>query len=121
DAVLRIGTALHRNDDITAVVSNFSIEKPFLLIGPLVNQFVPRLRCAELMKEKLVIVNLRTEFVFLVRLVVTTVAKPAAVLFPRSVGKFDPIHQIWSILASPHVANFPLLPIGAGRGEAISH
>ena len=102
-----------------AVVGDFSIEKPFLLIRSLVDQFVVCLRGAELVEEKFVIVNLSAEFVF--GFVVTAVEKSAAIFFPRRVREFDPIHKILPIFAGFHIAHFPLLPIGAGGGEAISH
>src|SRR5437588_440813 len=89
--------------------------------GSLVNQFVLRLRCAELVEEEFVIVNLRTQFVFLVRLVVAAVEKSAAIFFPRRIRKLDPVENILSILAGLDVAHFPLLPIGAGGRETISH
>src|SRR5215470_14085578 len=73
------------------------------------------------MEEKFVIVNLRAELVLLIGFVVTTIEKSAAVFFPRRVGELDPIQQIWSILAGLYVAHLPLLPIGTGAGEAISH
>src|SRR5262249_54390909 len=40
DAVLSFGTALHRNDEIAPIIGDFSVEEPFLLIGPLVDQSV---------------------------------------------------------------------------------
>src|SRR4029453_6198541 len=64
DAVLWIGTALHGNDEIAAIVGDFSIEKPFLLIGTLVDQFVLRLLRAESGEEKFGIVNLRAKVFF---------------------------------------------------------
>src|SRR6266568_3163420 len=73
------------------------------------------------MEEEFVIVNLRPEFVFLVRLVVAAVEKSAAIFFPRRSLKLDPVENIWSILAGLDVAHFPLLPIGAGGRETISH
>src|SRR5262249_21759913 len=119
DAVLWIRAALRRNNEILAVVGDFGIKKPFFLVWPLVDQFVLRLRRAEPVEEKFVIVNLGAEFVF--GFVVTTIEKSATVFFPRCVGELDPIQQILSISATLDIAHFPLLPIRTGGGQAISH
>src|SRR5205814_5278278 len=85
DAVLGIGPALHINDEIAAIVRDLRIKQPLLLVRPLVNQFVLRLRRSKLMEEELVIVNGVSEFVFLVRLVVTAVKKSGAIFLPGGV------------------------------------
>src|ERR1700730_503403 len=101
------------------IVGYLGVEEPILVVGPLVNEFILRLRRAELMKEKLVVVNLRAEFVFLIRFVVAAVKEPAAVFFPRRTREFDPVELIRSVFACLDVAHFPLLPIGTGGRKAI--
>ena len=71
------------------------------------------------MEKQFVAVNLRAQFVFLIRLVVTAVEETPAVFFPRRAGKFDPVEDILSIFPGLDVADFPLLPIGTGGGESI--
>ena len=88
------------------------------MIGPLVNQFVLRLRCAERVEKQFVIVNRRTQF--LIRFVVTAVEETAAIFFPRRARELDPVEDILSIFARLDVAYFPLLPIGPGGGESVS-
>ena len=73
------------------------------------------------MEEQFVIVNLRSQFVFLVRFVVTAVEKSAPVLLPGRVRKLDPVEEVWSIFRGLDVAHFPLLPIGTGARETVSH
>ena len=72
------------------------------------------------MEEKFVVVNLRSKFVFLVRLVVTAVEKAGAVFFPGRAGELDPVQHIRSIFAGLDVAHLPLLPIGTGAGQSVS-
>src|SRR5437868_13805755 len=73
------------------------------------------------MEEEFMIVNLGAKLVLLIRFVVTTVEKSAAIFFPRRIRELDPIQQILSILAGLDIAHFPLLPIGPAGSETISH
>src|SRR5207244_1554512 len=55
------------------------------------------------------------------RLVVTAVEKSAPVFFPGRVRKLDPLEEVWPILPTLDVAHLPLLPIGTGSRETVSH
>src|ERR1700731_5227053 len=103
-----------------SIFSDFLVEEPFLLIGAFVKQFVVGLWRAELVEENFVAVNLRAQLVLLVRFVVATVEKTAPVFHPGCAGEFYPINLVVSIFPRLDVAHFPLLPIRAGGGEAVS-
>src|SRR4029077_9392183 len=72
------------------------------------------------MEEQFVIVNLRTQFVFVVRFVVAAVEKSAVVFFPGRTRELDPVDRVWTIFSGLHVAHFPLLPIGTGGCQSVS-
>src|ERR1051325_7885995 len=69
DPVPGVGALVDRDDEITTVIRDGPVECPLLLVGPMIDQFVRRLGCAQAGVKELLEKEAALEFVFLFRLV----------------------------------------------------
>ena len=62
-------------------------------------------------------------FVFgvFVGFVVATVEESLAVVRPGCAGKFNPFEMVCQILTGIYIPHLPLLPVGTGTRQAVSH
>ena len=121
NAVPMIRPLPHADHQITPIVRHVPAEAPLLLIRPLVNQRVLRLRGADTMIKKLLKIIRALQRFARFRLLVTAVKKALAVLRPGRAGELDPLQFVRQIRPRPHVAHLPLLPVRAGHGQPVRH
>ena len=81
DAVPRIAALRDIDDEISAVIRDLRLHEPVLVIGPLINEHVLRLRRAEFVEVDLVKIIRRLELVG-GRFVITTVEEAVPLLVP---------------------------------------
>src|SRR5438045_2777361 len=104
-----------------AIVSYVAGKSPLLLIGPMINQFVLGLRCAEKVIVKLLEIVDVLEGMGRIRFIVSTVKESLAIFGPSRAGRFDPLDLVRQIAGGIDLAHLPFLPVRAGGGQAISH
>ena len=104
-----------------AVLRHLPAETPVLVIVPLINQFVVRLRRADPVIVKFLEIIYLGHLRGFGGLIETAVVKALIVLRPRRAGEFHPLQIVAQILAGPHVAHLPFLPIRTGRGQSVGH
>ena len=110
----------HRDDQILAVVGHVAVELPLLLVGPLVDEDVLGLRRAELVEVELLEVVRALQVSRPSRARGTGRSRsPMPSLVHEARRELDPLEMVVAILAGGHVADLPLGPVGAGRGEAV--
>ena len=120
-AITCVGALRDRDDQITPVVGDGATEAPFLLVGPMIHQFVFGLRGAEPMVIELLEKQGAFEFVLLLRFVETAVEESFPILRPGSAGEPRPLHEVGKILSGANVAHAPLEPVRAGGGQRVRH
>ncbi len=119
DAVLRRGAAADVDHQVAAVLGRDPGEVPVLVIGPLVDQRVLRLRRAQPVEVQLVVVVGILVLVRRRRLVVAAVVEAAAVAAPGGARELRPAQQVGQVPAARHVPDVPVLPVGARRRDAV--
>ena len=119
DAVLVVRPLRHGDDQVRAVVGDAAVELPFLLVGTLVDEVVFLLGCPERVEVELVIIVGPLQVLAGLRLGEAAVVEAASVPGPRSARELDPAQQVVAIAARGDVADPPLLPVGARRGQAV--
>src|SRR5579859_1740160 len=102
------------DDQVAAIVGDFTTEAPILMVGPLVDQCVVGLRRAKPVKIKFVEIIHAGKRLARSGLVIAAVVKSAIVPAPGRAGKLDPMNLVGKIAASFHVAHLPVLPVRAG-------
>ena len=120
-AVLRVRALRGGNHQITAVVGHTAVEIPILVIGPMINEFVLGLQCAEAMIIEFVEeIGLGQPGLF-GRFVVARVKKSLAIFGPGRAGKLHPPDDVRRVRGRSHVAHVNLLPVRAGGGKRVGH
>ncbi len=120
ELILGLRAAPRADHQPVAVVGHLAIEAPFLFVRPLVDELVVRLRRAQQMIEQLLKVIDAGQFRLFVGLVVAAVIEALAIRRPRCGRELDPLQAIVEVATAIHVAHAPLLPIRAGRRQAVS-
>ncbi len=120
EAVLRRRVFDNGDDEIAAVIADAAAKHHLFDIRALVDQFVFGLSGAEAVEIELL------EIIGIAQggaggLVVTAVVETFAVFGPGCAGEFHPLEIVGEIFAGVDVADVPLVPVGAGSGDAISH
>jgi hypothetical protein len=119
DAVLVVGPLGDGDDQVAAVVGDGAGELPLLLVGAFVDEPVLRLRGAEPVVVQLLVVVGPLQVLAGLRLGEAAVVEAPAVLRPRGARELDPAQVVLAVAAGLDVADLPLLPVGAGRGQAV--
>src|SRR5213078_4297358 len=93
----------------------------FLLVGPMIYQFVFGLRSAEPMVIEFLEKQSAFEFILLLWFVEPAVEESPAILRPGRVGETRPLDEVGKIQSGANVAHTPLAPVRTGGGQRVSH
>ncbi len=108
------------DNQIMAVVGDVAAEQHFFIVRTLVDKFIFGLRGAEpVIVELLEIIGLAHGRAG--GLVVPAVEESFVVFGPGSAGELYPFKVVREIFAGVDVAHVPLVPVGAGSGNAVGH
>src|SRR5207247_2826382 len=110
DAILHVSALTDADNQIPTILGDAAAKEPLLLIRPLINKGIFRLRRADSVIVKLLKIVCSPQCVAL-RFVIATVEEPFAVWRPRSIRELHPLNVIRQIVSAGNTAHLPLLPV----------
>ena len=117
--LLASGSLPDGDDQVPTVVGHRAVKPPFFFVGAVANEHVVRLRGAQAVVKKLLIIVQSLKRGVFVRLIVPAVEEALAVFGPGRAGKLDPLEVIVEIRAGGDVAHLPFLPVAAGGRQPV--
>ena len=117
DRVVVGGPPGNPDDEVLAVLGGPGVEPPLGVVGAFVDEFVLGLLRAEPVVVDLLVEIGSLELVALLWFIVAGIVESLVVLRPGCTGELGPLQMIRQVLRGLHVADLPLLPVGARAGN----